>query len=153
MILIKRNGLSMLGWARKILPFVTYFNIHKRYRRRSSLIKIEAAKAYVFGVKKIRFFLLGVLFVFFSFVLLASGLLLIHMALFIYSNWSVQTKFFVALVLGCLEVFAASGILFYLLREETWIKFSGINRILKSVLNNESEYFSSRPQSSQNKEN
>ena len=126
--------MSMISWIRKILPFLAFLNIRKRYQRRSSLIKIEVAKAYVLGVKKIRFFLLGVVFVLLSLVFLASGLLLIHMALFAYSGWSVQVKFLVALLLGCLEFFVASGILFYLFREETWVKFSGINHVLNSVL-------------------
>lgn len=126
--------MSIVRWIDKILPFLTFLGIRKSYRRRVSLMKIEAAKAYVLGVKKIRFFLLGVVFVLFSLALLASGLLLIHMAFFAYSGWSVQVKFLVALLLGCLEFLVASGILFYLFREETWVKFSGINHILNSVV-------------------
>ena len=126
--------MSMFRWIRKILPFLVFLNIRKGCERRSSLIKIEVVKAYVLGVKKIRFFLLGVLFVLFSLVLLASGLLLIHLALFIYSGWTVQVKFLVAFLLGGFEVLVASGILFYLFREETWVKFSGINHILNSVI-------------------
>lgn len=133
----------MLRWICKILPFLAFLNIRKRYQRRASLIKIEAAKAYVLGVKKIRFFFLGVLFVLFSLVLLASGLLLIHLALFTYSSWTIQVKFLVALLLGCLEFFAAIGILFYLFREETWVKFSGINHVLNSVLKKETGSLSS----------
>ena len=124
----------MLHWIRKILPFLVFLNIRKRYQRRSDLIKIEIAKAYVLGVKKIRFFLLGVVFILLSLVFLVSGLLLIHLAIFAYSGWTVQVKFLVALLLGCLEFFMASGILFYLFREETWVKFSGINHILNSVI-------------------
>lgn len=124
----------MLHWIRKILPFLAFLNIRKRYQRRSSLIKIEVARAYVLGVKKIRFLFLGVVFVLLSLVLLASGLLLIHMAFFTYSGWSVQVKFLVALLLGCLEFFAAIGILFCLFKEETWVKFSGINHIINLVI-------------------
>ena len=143
--------MSMFRWMRKFLLFLAAFNIRKRYRKSASLIKIEAAKAYVLGVRKIRLFLLGALFVFFSLVLLASGLLLIHMAFFTYSTWTVQMKFLVALLLGCMEVFAASGILFYLFREETWIKFAGINHILNSVAKKEAEPFSSSSQPVQDK--
>ena len=130
--------MSIVSWIRKILPFLAFLNIRKRYQRRASLIKIEAAKAYVLGVKKIRFFFLGVLLVLFSLVLLASGLLLIHLAFFTYSSWTIQVKFMVALLLGAVEVLIASGILFYLFREETWVKFSGINHILNSVVKKES---------------
>ncbi len=126
--------MSMLRALRKFLPFLTLLGILKTYQRRVSLIKIEAAKAYVLGVKTIRFLLLGALFVLFSLVLFASGLLLIHTALFVYSGWSVQMKFLVALSLGGLEIFAAIGILLYLFSEKTWVKFSGIKHVLNSVV-------------------
>ena len=126
--------MSMLRALRKFLPFLTFLGILKTYQKRVSLIKIEAAKAYVLGVKTIRFLLLGAMFALFSLVLFASGLLLIHTALFAYSGWSVQVKFLVALLLGGLEIFAAIGILFYLFSEETWVKLSGIKHVLNSVV-------------------
>ena len=130
--------MSIVRWIGKILPFLTFLGIRKSYRRRVSLMKIEAAKAYVLGVKTIRFFLLGALFALFSLVLFASGLLLIYTALFAYSGWTVQVKFMVALLLGGFEVLVASGILFYLFREKTWVKFSGIDHIINSVVKKES---------------
>jgi hypothetical protein len=126
--------MSMLRALRKFLPFLTFFGILTTYQRRVSLIKIDAARAYVLGVKTMRFLLLGAMFALFSLVLFASGLLLIHTALFAYSGWSIQVKFLVALLLGGLEIFAASGILFYLFSEETWVKLSGIKHVLNSVV-------------------
>lgn len=125
--------MSIVRWIGKILPLLTFLGIRKSYRRRVSLMKIEAAKAYVLGIKTTRLFFLGTLFALFSLVLLASGLLLIHIALFIFSGWSVQMKFWVAFLLGIFEIFAAISILFYLFSEETWVKFSGINRVLDLV--------------------
>ena len=131
--------MSMFRWISKLFPFLAFLNVHKRYQRRASLLKLEAAKAYVLGIKKIRLFLLGALFVFFSLVLLASGLLLIHIALFSYSSWSAQMKFWMALALGCFEILAASAILYYLFSEETWVKFSGIKYVLNSVVKKKTE--------------
>ena len=71
-------------------------------------------------------------------MLFASGLLLVYIALFAYLGWTVQVKFMVALLLGGFEVLVASSILFYLFREETWVKFSGINHMLNSVVRKES---------------
>ena len=99
-------------------------------------MKIEAAKGYVLGVEKIRFFFLGTLFVLFSLMFFASGLLLIHAAFFTYSAWTVQVKFLAATLLGCFEILVASGMLFYLFREKTWIRFSGISHVLNSVVKN-----------------
>ena len=126
--------MSMLRALRKFLPFLTFLGILTTYQRRVSLIKIDAAKAYVLGVKTMRFLLLGAMLALFSLVLFASGLLAIHTALFAYSGWSVQVKFLVVLLLGGLEIFAAIGILLSLFSEETWVKFSGIKHVLNSVV-------------------
>jgi hypothetical protein len=126
--------MSGLRWIGKLLPLLAFLNIRTRYRRSASLIKTEAAKAYVLGVKTIRLLLLGALLVMFCLVLFAGGLFLIHAALFAYSGWTLQMKFLVALLLGGLEIFAAGGILFYLFSEKTWVKFSGIKHVLNSVV-------------------
>ncbi|MDP2653195.1 MAG: hypothetical protein Q8Q08_04095 [Candidatus Omnitrophota bacterium] len=97
-------------------------------------MKIKAAQVYITGVEKVRIFFLGVLLVMFSFVLLGSGLFLIHTALFTYSMWSFQMKFIAALVLGGIEFLGAVIIFFYLSREETWVKFCGIQKVLDSVV-------------------
>ncbi len=102
-------------------------------------MKIKAAQAYVVGVKKIRIFFLGVLFVIFSFLLLGSGLFLINAALFSYSLWSDQMKFTMALLLGVIEFLGAIMILFYLFREETWVRFCGIQNVLNSVVKGKSD--------------
>jgi hypothetical protein len=122
---------------RLLQQFVSAFfllTIIKRFKSRSSLIKIKAAQGYVLGVKKTRAFFLGVLFVFISFVFLYNALSLIQTALFTYSMWSIKVKFIVALLLGGMEFIMAIGILIYLFREETWGKFSGIQKVVNLVI-------------------
>ncbi len=131
--------MSPLTLIRKIVSPLFFLDIARRYKGRSSLMKIKAAQVYVAGVKKVRIILLGILFLLFSFVLLGSGLFLIHTALFTYSLWSYQVKFIAALVLGGIEFAVAISILFYLLREETWVKFCGIQKVLNSVVNGKSD--------------
>jgi len=111
--------------------------IVRKFKSRSSLMKIRAAQAYVLGVKKTRVFFLGVLFVFVSLVFLFNGLSFIQTALFTYSTWSMEVKFIVAILLGGVEFLAAIGILIYLFREETWGKFSGIQKVVNSVIDEE----------------
>ena len=97
-------------------------------------MKIKAAKFYVSGVRSVRIFFLNIVFVMFSFVLLGSGLFLIHTALFTYSLWSIQVKFITALILGGVEFFGAIIFLLYLFREENWVKYCGIQKVLDSVV-------------------
>ena len=93
-------------------------------------MKIRAAQAYVLGVKKTRIFFLGVLFVFLSFVFFFNGLSLIQTAFFTYSMCSNEVKFIVALSIGGIEFLGATGLLIYLFREETWGKFSGVQKVV-----------------------
>lgn len=130
--------MSPLTLIRKIVSPLLFLDIVNRYEGRTSLMKIKAAKTYVVAVKKMRIFFLGILFVVFSLLLLGSGLFLVHMAFFSYSLWSFQVKFIVALVLGGVELLGAVSILFYLLREETWAKFYGVQGVVNSVVNGKS---------------
>ena|SRR3989338_6303283 len=130
--------MSPFTLMRKIVSPLLLLNIASRYKGRSALMKIRTAQVYVDGVGKARNFSLGVLFMMFSFVLLGSGLFLIHTAFFTYSLWSLQVKFIVALVLGGIELLGAIIILFYLFREETWVKFCRIQKVLNSVVNGKS---------------
>ena len=98
-------------------------------------MKIRAAKAYVLGVKKIRLFFLGVLFVSVSFVFLVNSLSLVQTAIFTYSAWSNEMKFVVAMLLGGFEFLVAISIFIYLFREATWSKFYGIPQVVNLAIN------------------
>jgi hypothetical protein len=111
--------------------------IVRGYKSRTSLIKIRAAQAYVHGVKKTRVFFLAALFVSVAFVFLVNGLSLIQAAFFTYSMWSNEMKFAAALLIGGIEFLGAIGILIYLFKEETWGKFSGIQKVVNSVIDEE----------------
>jgi len=109
----------------------------KRFKSRTSLLKIRAAQAYVLGVKKTRLFFLGALFVSVSFVFLINSMTLVQMAIFTYSTWSNEMKFITALVLGGFEFLVAIGIFIYLFREATWSKFYGIPQVVNLAINAE----------------
>jgi len=109
----------------------------RKYKNRSSLIKIRAAQAYVLGVKKTRLFFLGALFVSISFVFLINGISLIQMAIFTYSTWSGEMKFIVALLFGGIEFLLALGIFIYLFRESTWSHFYGVEKVVNLVIKQE----------------
>lgn len=130
--------MSPLTLIRKIFSPLLFLNIISRYKGRTALMKIKAAQMYVVGVKKIRILSLGILFVMLSFLLLGSGLFLIHTALFTYSMWSPQTKFIAALVLGGIEFIGAIIILVCLFREDTWVKFCEIQNMINSVVGDKS---------------
>lgn len=124
---------------KKILSSFVLVKVIKNYKSRSSLMKINAAKAYVHGVRKTRMLFVGILIVSISFVFLINGLILIQNALFTFSMWSNETKFIVALWLGGFEFLAAVGVFVYLLRENTWSQFFRINEVVRFVLGDNSK--------------
>jgi len=128
-----RRLIEQVGSAFLLLTMV------RKFKNKSSLMKIKAAHAYVLGVKKTRIFFLGALFVSISFVFLVNGMSLIQMAIFTYSMWSNEMKLVVALILGSIELLVAIGIFIYLFREDTWSKFYGIQKVLNSVINQEAK--------------
>jgi hypothetical protein len=121
----------------QLLSAFFLLTVVRRFKSRSSLLKIRAAQAYVLGVKKTRIFFLGALFVSISFVFLINGISLIQMAIFTYSKWSDEMKFVVAMVLGGIEFLLAMGIFIFLFREETWSKFYGIQKVIHLVIKDE----------------
>jgi hypothetical protein len=129
----------MRQFIQQLISSLSLLNLFRRYKNRVSSMKIKAAQAYVLGVKKIRIFFLGALFVSVSFVLLINGLSLVQAAFFTYSSWSNEMKFIVALLLGGIEFLGAIGILIYLFREETWGKFSEIQTVVNSIIEDKSD--------------
>jgi len=121
----------------QLVSSLLLLNIVGRYKNRTSLMKIKVAQAYVHGVKKTRIFFLGVLCVSVSIIFLINGLSLVQEAFFNYSMWSNEMKFAVALSIGGIEFLGAAGILIYLFREETWSKFSGIQKVINLVVDQE----------------
>ena len=105
-------------------------NIVNKYKSRSAMLKIKAAQAYVVGVKKMRLFFLGLLFILVSFVLLINGLVLLQTAFLNYSMLSNEMKFLVALFFGVVEFLGAVGIMIYLFREETWSRFCAVEKVV-----------------------
>jgi len=129
----------MRRFIQQLIASLSLLGIVRKYKNKFSLMKINAAKVYVLGVKKARLFFLGILFVFVGLVLLVNGMLLVQTAFFVYSNWSNEMKFTVALVIGGIEFLGAIGVLIYLFREETWGHFTEVHKVVNLVIEKESD--------------
>lgn len=108
------------------------------YQGRRELMKIRAAQTYLGGVKTVRSFYLGCLFILSALILLFSGIFLIHTALLTYTDWSMRTKLIVGLTLGAFELIAAGGVMFYIFKEETWSRLFHVSRVLDCILKDKS---------------
>ncbi|MBF0479140.1 MAG: hypothetical protein HQL26_06620 [Candidatus Omnitrophica bacterium] len=130
--------MTIVNMMRKIMFFLSLMVMGKKVEGRVSIFKIKAARAYVLGIKKIRTFHIGALLWLFAFIMFVSGLLLLHIALFAYSGWTVEMKFSAALLLGVVELIAAVGVLTYLFSEKTWAHFSEIHHVVNYAIKNKS---------------
>jgi hypothetical protein len=97
------------------------------------ILQTEAAAAYVAGVRKTRQAFIALLGSFLLLLLMMSGFLLIHVALFIWLPWSLPLKALVLLVLGLVYLGIGLAVVLELSSDRTWMKFARVDRILAAL--------------------
>ena len=96
------------------------------YRQLSlRLLKIEATKSYVHGVRLARLSALGLLGMGLLIGLICLGVLLFHVGLFLLLPWSLAAKAVLGMVLGLTYAGIGGGALYAALDEKVWMKKSG----------------------------
>jgi hypothetical protein len=107
--------------------------IESYIRTTIDLLKIEAAMAYLKVLRGARrFFVVATLLLFFV-VVLGCGFLLIPIALLLFMPWDPQTKAIVGICIGAGYVLIPAVVISMLLSEKRWIRWSGIDRLLRDV--------------------
>ncbi|MEI8138983.1 MAG: hypothetical protein WCI03_03855 [bacterium] len=106
------------------------------YRNLSlQLLKIEAAKAYLQGVKAARMSAIGLMGMGLVIGLICMGLVLIHVGLFLLLPWTVETKAVLGISLGLIYVIGGGLLLRAAMNEKTWMEKSGATKMLKDAIN------------------
>jgi hypothetical protein len=103
-------------------------------KSRLELAKIRAAACYVNGVKVTRHLLILWCKLVFCLVLLATGLVLIPIALCLYMPWAPETKAIVAISFGFVYMVVALLVMLDSFSQKRWMKVSGANELVDSVL-------------------
>lgn len=105
------------------------------YRQLSiQLLKIEAAKAYLHGVKMARLSAVGLICMGLTIGLIFLGLILLHISLFILLPWSLETKAVLGAFLGIAYLITGGFILRAAMDERTWMNKSGASEFLNKAL-------------------
>ena len=116
----------LAGFAVKLL---------ENYRQLSvQLLKIETAKACVQGVQLARRSTLALLQLAALLGLIALGVVLCHVGLFILLPWSLTTKAVLALILGALYALAGGLLLRAAMTEQAWLEKSGAAKMTREAL-------------------
>ena len=98
------------------------------------LLKIEAAKAYLHGVKAARLSALGLMWMGLVIGLICIGLVLLHIGLFILLPWTIETKAILGMVLGAVYVVGGGLLLREAMDEKRWMEKSGATKMLRDSL-------------------
>ena len=105
------------------------------YRRLSiQLLKIEAAKAYLHGVKMARLSAIGLMRMGLMIGLICVGVLLLHAGLFILLPWSMEAKAVLGILLGLVYVVIGCVVLRAAMDERTWMEKSGAAEMLEGAI-------------------
>jgi hypothetical protein len=97
------------------------------------VLKIEAAKSYLHGIRLARLSALGLMGVVFMIGLIGGGGLLLHAGVFILLPWTVKAKALLGLALGTAYVVAGILLLRVAMDEKTWLQKSGCVKMLEDV--------------------
>jgi hypothetical protein len=97
-------------------------------------LRIEAAIRYVDGVKKARQGFIALLGTFLLALLMMSGFLLIHVALFVWLPWSVPVKALILLILGVVYLGIGLAFVLKITSNRAWMEFTGVDEVLDRSL-------------------
>jgi len=105
------------------------------YRRLSiQLLKIEAAKCYLHGVRMARLSAVGLMLMGLVIALICAGLMLLHAGLFILLPWTVEAKAVLAMLMGLVYVIIGIVVLRAAMDEKTWMDKSGASEMLEDAI-------------------
>lgn len=104
------------------------------YRQLSvQLLKIEAARAYMHGVRLARLSAIGLMRMGLMIGLIGIGALLLHAGLLILLPWSLKAKALLSIGLGLVYAGIGCTALHAALKEKTWMDASGAAEVLRQA--------------------
>jgi len=131
----------MIKWLFKGVLSGIAIKLLANYRHLSlQLLKIEAAKSYVHGVRMARLSALGLLRMGLVIGAISLGALLFHVGLFVLLPWTVAAKAVLAMVLGLAYVVIGGVVLRMAMDERTWMEKSGAAELLTEAMRSSKEH-------------
>jgi hypothetical protein len=97
------------------------------------LLKIEAAKSYLHGVRMARLSVIGLIRAGLVIGLVCLGALLFHVGLFVLLPWTVKAKALLGVCLGLAYVICGGALLRAAVNEKMWMEKSGAVQLLEEV--------------------
>jgi len=98
-----------------------------------TIVKAEAAAAYVSCVLKVRQAFVALLSLAIFLLLTLAGFVLIHVAVFAWLPWSLGVKALVLLILGVVYLGCGLAVTFTISSDRTWMRFAKVDKILAAI--------------------
>ena len=96
-------------------------------------LKLQAAAAYVAGVRKTRKAFIALLGLASCLLLAMSGFLFIHVALFVWLPLSLWIKALGLLIIGVAYLVIGLAVVFYISSDRAWMKFAKVDRLMEDL--------------------
>ena len=124
----------MLKYLLKGILSAIAIKLLDNYRHLSiQLLKIEAAKSYLHGVRMARLSAIGLMRMGLVIGLVGVGALLFHAGLFLLLPWTVEAKAILGMFLGLAYVVIGGVALRAIMDERTWMEKSGAAEMLEEA--------------------
>jgi len=124
----------MLNWILKGILSAVVARLLDNYRYLSiRLLKIEAAKSYLRGIRMARLSVIGLMLMGLMTGLICVGVVLFHAGLFVLLPWTVKSKAILGMFLGLAYVVIGCAALRVSMSERTWLAKSGAASMLKEA--------------------
>ncbi len=98
-----------------------------------NLFKSRCLTVYIRIIERLRGFFIRGLTALFCLMLVISGFLIIHVALFFYLPWDLETKALVLLIVGLTYFFVPLTLICWLYSKPQWIKMSGAEEMIENL--------------------
>lgn len=96
----------------------------------SHIVKGRCLALYLRGVDRFRGFFIRGLVAFLCLMLATAGFLIVHVALFFYLSWEVESKALLFLLLGLFYFLVPLAIVCWLYSKQQWMKVSGAQEMI-----------------------
>jgi hypothetical protein len=127
--MMKKNLISLM-----LILFSSAMKGFNPYRKASmDLAHLKMSLFYLKGIKSSRLLVVGVLVMGVCLVLLASGLILFHATLFLFTPWSDQTKMIIGFIFAAIYLLIPSIVFSYVVDPEKWLKICQADNLINSL--------------------
>ncbi len=122
---------------KSILEFLTMISLGRIFELVSGVIKRYLVASYIDFIEQLRTIYFIVILTSICLLLLLSGFLIVHAALFMYLSWSNEHKSILMLIMGCCYMIIPLAIVGITHSRNQWMKRSGAKKMLEDLSNKE----------------